>query len=664
MTGSSGSHSGGVLYVDPDDEAAAPVVETFRLADMVIERVTDASTARERVGDVDCIVSEQDLPDDTGVGLLATVRETAPDLPFILFTDGSERVASEAITAGVTDYVPRDPAAKQRLALVDAVQRTRTDGAASSFDVTEALKDRAMDEAPVGITIADATRRDRPLIYVNEAFEELTGYSEANSLGRNCNFLQGEDIDPAAVANLSRAMDGGEPVSMEVRNYTKAGEPFWNRLDIAPVREEGEVRYFVGFQMDVTDRVEAERKAKRQAEVARAERETVEALLSRLDGLVTDVTTDLLAADTRDAVEEAVCHGLVDTDEYALAWVGDRDPATDTIRPSTWAGVDAEERAPFAVEMGAIDPSAKALDSGELQVITGADRDERRILSAYGEAAGGELTAVAALPLLYGDVTYGVLVVGFRAGASLSEAERRILSTVGRSTSMALHTLTSQRLLASDAVTELEFSLTGDDPFFVGLSGTLDASVVHVGTVARDDEPTMLFFETDADPEAVTSEMAGRQGLDVTPVTTGDPSLLEFTVESSPLVDLLSERGGRLADVRASGGTGELTVEFPPEAQPRAVVAAIEEGVSGADLTAYREHERPAGSQHDIMARIDERLTDRQAEALRTAIVGGFFEWPRETTGEELAETMDIGRSTFHQHLRAAQRKVFAELYE
>jgi len=48
---------------------------------------------------------------------------------------------------------------------------------------------------------------------------------------------------------------------------------------------------------------------------------------------------------------------------------------------------------------------------------------------------------------------------------------------------------------------------------------------------------------------------------------------------------------------------------------------------------------------------------------LRTAIVGGFFEWPRETTGEDLAETMDIGRSTFHQHLRAAQQKVFEELY-
>jgi PAS domain S-box-containing protein len=651
-----------VLYVDPDDDAAAPVVETLRMAEIAVEHVADAATARDRLADVDCIVSEQTLPDGTGVGLLTTVRETSPNLPFIMFTDGNERVASEAVSARVTDYVPREPEAKQRLALVDAVERACGEKTSSNFEVNEALKDLAMDEAPVGITIADAARRDRPLTYVNRAFEELTGYSEDNSLGRNCNFLQGEDTDSEAVAELSRALGAGESISIEVRNYTRDGEPFWNRLDIAPVHEDGELTHFVGFQLDVTDRVEAEREAKRQAKVARTERETVEALLARLDGLVTGVTTDLLAADTRDAVEEAVCSRLVETEEYDLAWIGDRDPTADAVVPRTRAGVD--DSAAFAVELDGDVPVARAVDTGEIQVVTGADRDERAVLDAYAEAAGTDLAAVAALPLRYGDVNYGLLVVGVSAGASLTEPEQRVLSTVGRTTTMALHSLTSQRLLASDAVTEFEFSLAGDDPFFVGLSRALDATFVHVGTVARDDGPTTLFFETDADPDTVAAKLADRPGIEVTTVATDDRSLLEFTVESAPLVDVLGERGGRLAEVRASGGTGELTVEFPPEAQPRAVVAAIEEELPGTDLTAYREHERPSGARQDVRARIDERLTNRQATALRTAIVGGFFEWPRDTTGEDLAETMDIGRSTFHQHLRAAQRKVFEELYE
>jgi len=692
MTVSSSGRSGRVLYVDPDDDAAGPVLDVLGQAAFAVEHVRDAATARERLNDgFDCVVSTQDLPDGTGLDLLGTVREADDEFPFVLFPDeGDERLASEAISVGVSDYVPREPAPKQRLALVDAVERV-VFGSPEFPAVSEQLKDRAMDEAPVGITIADASRRDMPLIYVNDAFEELTEYTEADSLARNCSFLQGDDSDRAAVAEMSRALGAGDPVSVEIKNYTKSGEPFWNRVDIAPVHEDGELTHYVGFQLDVTERVEAEREARRQAEKARAERETVEALLARLDGLVTDVTSGLLGAGTRSAVEAAVCDRLVETGAYAVAWIGDRDPATDTITPSTWAGGDDPEG--FVVDLDDGGPVARAVETGELQVVaadgdgeserehereTGAavdrsadggtvaaDEARRGVLAEYADVVGEDVAAVAALPLQYGDVGYGVLVVALRAGARLSQPERRVLSAVGTSTAMALHDLTSQRLLASDDVIELEFALNGSEPFFVGLSGVLGASFGHVGTVARDDGPTTLFFESDADPDAVAATLEDRgDGTTVTAVTTGDDrSILEFVVESSPLFDLLSDRGGRVTDMHAAGGAGQLTLELPPEAQPREVVETIEEAIPGADLTAYREHERPAETRQDVRTRIDERLTDRQETALQTAIVGGFFEWPRDSTGEELATTMDIGRSTFHQHLRAAQRKVFEELY-
>ncbi|WP_231754538.1 helix-turn-helix domain-containing protein [Halapricum sp. CBA1109] len=57
-------------------------------------------------------------------------------------------------------------------------------------------------------------------------------------------------------------------------------------------------------------------------------------------------------------------------------------------------------------------------------------------------------------------------------------------------------------------------------------------------------------------------------------------------------------------------------------------------------------------------------LTDRQRTAVQKAFVGGFFEWPRGTSGEDLAASMDISPSTYHQHLRAAQRKVFTEIFD
>jgi len=664
---------GVVLYVDPDDDRVHPTVDVLEGAGFRVERVSEYAAARERIEDraVDYVVSEQHLPDGSGLELLREVRERDDALPFVLFTgDGDEQLASEAVGAGVTDYVPRDPPGKQRLALVDALRAAATEPDRRFAAVTEQLKDRAMDEAPVGITIADGRRRDTPLIYVNDAFEELAGYDEPMVLGRNCNFMQGDDSDEGKIATMAEAIDEGEPVSVELVNYTDDGDPFWNRVHIAPVTgPDGDPTHYVGFQLDVTDRVEAEREARRQAEKATREREKVEALLDRLDGLVTDVTSDLLGADSRSAVEQAVCDRLIATDEYALTWVCERDPAREQFSVTTWAGSDDPLTEPLDAD--ADDPVARAARTGDMQVATDGTLTDRYVDLGIG--------GLAAVPLQYGDVSYGVLAVGLAPDATLSQPEQRVLSAVGRSTAMALHDLTSQQLLGSDQVTELVFSLSGTDPFFLGLSTDLDAEFVHTGTVTREEGSTTFFFETDADPEALEATVADYDEVAAyAPVTVSDDaggsadsgrggsggrSVVEFTVKRSPLVQLLLDRGGRITAMSAADGTGELTVEIPLDAQPRSVVEAVEDGVPGADLSAYREQERPAETRQGIRGRIDERLTDRQATALRTAIVGGFFEWPRETTGEDLAESMDIGRSTFHQHLRAAQRKVFEELY-
>ncbi len=96
------------------------------------------------------------------------------------------------------------------------------------------LKERAMDEAPVGITISDPDREGNPLIYANEAFERLTGYSREEVVGRNCRFLQGEESSPEAVAQMAVAIDAGEAVSVELVNYRADGEAFWNEVTIAP----------------------------------------------------------------------------------------------------------------------------------------------------------------------------------------------------------------------------------------------------------------------------------------------------------------------------------------------------------------------------------------------------------------------------------------------
>ena len=123
------------------------------------------------------------------------------------------------------------------------------------------LNKKAIDDAPLGISISDPTQPDNPMVYVNEGFEQLTGYTADEATGRNCRFLQGEATREERVADLREAIDAEEPISVELRNYRKNGELFWNRVTIAPVRDdEGAVTNFIGFQEDITERKQREQR--------------------------------------------------------------------------------------------------------------------------------------------------------------------------------------------------------------------------------------------------------------------------------------------------------------------------------------------------------------------------------------------------------------------
>ena len=127
------------------------------------------------------------------------------------------------------------------------------------------LKHRAMEAAPIGITIADMTQPDEPLIYANEGFERITGYGTAEIVGRNCRFMQGEETDPERVAQMREAIERGESVKVTLRNYRNDGTMFWNEVTLAPIPDEdGSIPYYVGFQQDVTTRKEYETQLREQ----------------------------------------------------------------------------------------------------------------------------------------------------------------------------------------------------------------------------------------------------------------------------------------------------------------------------------------------------------------------------------------------------------------
>jgi PAS domain S-box-containing protein len=115
--------------------------------------------------------------------------------------------------------------------------------------------------------ITDPRRADNPVIFANDAFLALTGYSRAEVTGRNCRFLQGPATDRASIGRLSKAVANREDIQVDLLNYRKDGTSFWNALYMSPVlNERNEAVYFFASQVDITDRIEGRRRV--EAEVA------------------------------------------------------------------------------------------------------------------------------------------------------------------------------------------------------------------------------------------------------------------------------------------------------------------------------------------------------------------------------------------------------------
>lgn len=132
-----------------------------------------------------------------------------------------------------------------------------------SIDRELLIRDRAIETAPCGIIIVDASINSKPIIYVNPAFEAITGYQKSDALGKSCSFLQGKNSDPQIVEQIRQAIHLQQPITTTIINYTKQGKEFYNQLSITPVFDShNHLTHFLGIQNDVTERITAENQLK------------------------------------------------------------------------------------------------------------------------------------------------------------------------------------------------------------------------------------------------------------------------------------------------------------------------------------------------------------------------------------------------------------------
>jgi len=256
-----------VLHVDDEPGFAAVAAdclerESGRLA---VETAggAEAGIAHLREHRVDCIVSDYDMPGENGIEFLERVREVDPDLPFVLFTGkGSEEIASDAISAGVTDYLQKETGTGQYTVLANrienAVAQYRTK---HEIEASQKRLSLFIEQSPLGVLEYD---EDFEIVRLNERGEEILGYTEAELRGHTWETLVTEDsyenVD-AVTDKLADAEGGYHSVDENVR---KDGEKIvceWHNRVVTD--DDGEVvAVFSQFQ-DVTDRRNREKRLRR-----------------------------------------------------------------------------------------------------------------------------------------------------------------------------------------------------------------------------------------------------------------------------------------------------------------------------------------------------------------------------------------------------------------
>lgn len=187
--------------------------------------------------------------------------------------------------------------------------RDRTDVSHTDAEIRQLIQRAMAVTKHNGVMITDSHQPDNPIIYVNRAFEQLSGYTEDEVLGHNCRFMQyrsndTRDADQKGVDTLRWAIHHKESTRVILRNYRKSGEKFWNEMHLVPFPdpETGEARYFVSVQRDVTERIEHNRSFEREVasriQTLKEERDALErtrtSLVRTMNREVRDTLTAIL----------------------------------------------------------------------------------------------------------------------------------------------------------------------------------------------------------------------------------------------------------------------------------------------------------------------------------------------------------------------------------
>ncbi|WP_423745518.1 bacterio-opsin activator domain-containing protein (plasmid) [Haladaptatus sp. SPP-AMP-3] len=645
-----------VLFVEHETDIARSL---DRQHDDLTVRVESSVTAcLSRLGEeaIDCIVSNHHLPDSTGLDLLETVRDEHPNLPFVVFTGGgSERIASEAIDLGVSDYVPEttiDGTDDLRERIVGAI-RTHLGGRG------ESRIDTLMSAFPDVAFLLDEEGQYRELL-VGPNSENLAVTAPPDLVGRRLHDVFSNDIANRFLEHIHRTLESGRVETMEYPLTVESGQR-WFEARSTPLGQEIDGKdVVVWVARDITDRRKRERTLTRQHD----ELET----LNRIHWVIQEVIHELVHAATRDDIEQLVCERLVESGLYELAWTDESEVSRGGVTPRTRAGgIDGylDKLVEFEADIGD-DPASRAMRTDELQVIS--DVAETSLLppQVRAEALERDIESGISIPISYGNTMYGSLsLVSTRTGV-LGERAQAALEILGDTIGFAINAARNKKILLSDSHVELEFHVAGSRDAVMAASRRLDCTCHLLGLVPASEGQLLHYIRAEgAPPDRLKTLLSESDTVaECRLIETDETGLVVEIQMNESTVKRLVEAGAAVQSATANRGEVSIVAEIPRETEVRKVVDAFQAAYPSAELIGKRTIDRPIQTAQEFRQSLTDRLTDRQETALRTAYFAGYYDWPRGSTAEEVAGALDIASPTLHYHLRKAQHQLLGALFD
>ncbi len=456
-----------------------------------------------------------------------------------------------------------------------------------------------------------------------------------------------------------RAVFDGESTEFE---YEFEGEI--RQFRVLPVFDEsGDVFAGMAVSQDVSRQRERERELERQREQLTA--------LNNLNSIVRDITVAVIEQSTREEIEQIVCERLAASDSYSFAWVGDVDVQTQTVNLRTEAGVEGYlDGVTISVDPDderSTGPTGQAILEREMQVTRDVHGESthdpwRNHVDAHG------FSSSAAIPIHHDESLYGVLNVYTDRPLAFTEAERTVIRQLGEVMGHAIASVERKRALMSEEVVELEFTIR--DVFeAVGVPVSADGTITLDRTVPVGGDTFLEYGTATGDAmEAITalveSEAVPHWESVTVLRTDGDTSRFELRLTEPPVLSTVADHGGYVQEARIQDGDYYMCIHLTPHADVRQVVDAIQRSFPTMEIVSQRQVSRNDLSAFDARDALLEALTERQRTAVEAAYYAGFFEWPRDSSGEDVASSLGVSSPTFHQHLRKALKSLLATVFE